>query len=553
MTSGLFGSLIASLRKLVESLFYYKPKGEVLFPRCGEDVVEILNQARDNSSQVKVVGGTFPSSSASKEDIILNLQYMDKLLGLDVHQQTVIVEPGMSLAHLCGILETVNLSLDLAGPIPDLSVVDAVAIGLIGSSGSLAKNIISVEVVLPGRLSGRGPELNSWSWTTNPTQMSALVTGLGLVAVVIAVTFKCIPLYRVSEVSYLTSLRDILESWSLVHRTSLSQHLIWYPFSELVILTHTSLLNRNVAVSQSFVNRRLSDCSSAIANGVRKINLFLFSSVPLLSSVLARIQFISLWSVAKNRSDHAHTPTSFSSCDTVRGATWLLPLPSLPPLLSSISNWSSAHPSVVSSPLHITTLRGEGAEKSPQHHGRPFLQPNLEEGGPSATVWYDWFLADSSPDPTEVAQFEQMFHSAGGVKCWSGDRIVSPLVLSATFLHYREWCQVKNEIDPDYLLASGYVQGSVWLPLPAKDRTKSNKSSNVKPKKGDLSQSTSRDISHQISRDMSMHSREFSLQSSRDISLAASRDISLAASRDISLQASRCVSPLSDLAAFSQS
>ena len=26
MTSGLFGSLIASLRKLVESLFYYKPK-----------------------------------------------------------------------------------------------------------------------------------------------------------------------------------------------------------------------------------------------------------------------------------------------------------------------------------------------------------------------------------------------------------------------------------------------------------------------------------------------------------------------------------------------
>ena len=32
------------------------------------------------------------------------------------------------------------------GPIPDLSVVDAVAIGLIGSSGSLAKNIISVEV-----------------------------------------------------------------------------------------------------------------------------------------------------------------------------------------------------------------------------------------------------------------------------------------------------------------------------------------------------------------------------------------------------------------------
>jgi len=498
MKTGFIGSLISSIRHFFESFFYPRPKGEVLYPRCAEDVVEILSQAKDNYTQVKVVGGTFPLSSHPSEDIALNLQFMDKLIGLDVHQQIVIAEPGMRLSHLNSILETVNLALDLAGPIPDLSIVDAIAIGLLGSTGTLAKNVLNVEVVLPGNSGGRAPELNSWSWTTNSSQMSALFSGLGLVAVVIAVTFKCVPLYRVCEVSYLTSLRDILESWSLVHRTSLSQHLIWYPFSELVILTHTSLLNRNVAVAQSYINRQFSNCSRSIAKLMRKINIFLFSSAPFLSSVLARIQFISLWSVAKNRSDHAHLPISFCDCDIVRGSSWLLPLPSVPPLLCSISHWCSAHPAVVSSPLHINTMQGEGETVTDRN---PFLQPSLEEKGPSATVWYDWFLPESGPDPLEVAQLEEMFHSAGGIKCWSGERIVSPLVLSSTFPKYRSWCQVKNEVDPDSLLSSGYVQGSVWLPPPSKSKERSSS----KAKSATASRNTSAIHSLQASRDTSPH------------------------------------------------
>ena len=34
-----------------------------------------------------------------------------------------------------------------AGPVPDLSITDAISIGLIGSSGTLAKNVLGVEVI----------------------------------------------------------------------------------------------------------------------------------------------------------------------------------------------------------------------------------------------------------------------------------------------------------------------------------------------------------------------------------------------------------------------
>jgi hypothetical protein len=48
-----------------------------------------------------------------------------------------------------------------------------------------------------------------------------------------------------------------------------------------------------------------------------------------------------------------------------------------------------------------------------------------------------------------IHDFEDIFLSAGGVRCWSGERITSPLVLNDNFAYYRKWCRVKAEIDPD--------------------------------------------------------------------------------------------------------
>ena len=73
---------------------------------------------------------------------------------------------------------------------------------------------------------------------------------------------------------------------------------------------------------------------------------------------------------------------------------------------------------------------------------------------------------------------------AGAVRCWSAERLVSPLLLASCFPEYRDWCQVrqlscikiwfkyvpkykifqvKSEVDPHGLLGSGYVQGTLTL------------------------------------------------------------------------------------------
>ena len=61
---------------------------------------------------------------------------MNLTVGLHIYislgMRRVIAEPGMRLSVLTSLLETVGLSLDLSGRLPDLALVDTLAIGLIG-------------------------------------------------------------------------------------------------------------------------------------------------------------------------------------------------------------------------------------------------------------------------------------------------------------------------------------------------------------------------------------------------------------------------------------
>jgi hypothetical protein len=62
-----------------------------------------------------------------------------------------------------------------------------------------------------------------------------------------------------------------------------------------------------------------------------------------------------------------------------------------------------------------------------------------------------FFRPEGEPDPISIHDFEEIFLAAGGVRCWSGERITSPLVLADVFPYYRKWCKVKADIDPEYV------------------------------------------------------------------------------------------------------
>jgi len=315
------------------------------------------------------------------------------------------VESGLKLSQLNKVLESVSLALDIYGKVPDLTVCDAIAVGAFGGSAVLMASILSVEVVLAnGRVA-------VWSWEKTPSEMRALCCGLGMTAVLLSITFKCVPLQRYTEISYLCSIRDVLEQWTLHVRSSFCQQLLWYPFSELTVMTHVNPTDRYQIAKQSMFNQIMEGLGEFCARAVRRVSLLVATArarscrrgsddhgylMPgktyhgkgpsLLFSLLARLQFFSLWSTAKQRSDFVHSlPRAWSPQEACRGASWLIPLDRLPEVLGRISRWVRDNPRACVAPIQVQTLKME--RRMPR---RPFLAPFKDT--PSCSVWFDWFL-----------------------------------------------------------------------------------------------------------------------------------------------------------------
>ena len=96
------------------------------------------------------------------------------------------------------------------------------------------------------QLAAGGGEVVSWSWDTHPRQLGGVMGGLGMVAVPVSVTLQARPLALVQEVSYLTSVKEVVDTWHMVtgHRTSDHQQLTWFPFTELVIILILCILRQ---------------------------------------------------------------------------------------------------------------------------------------------------------------------------------------------------------------------------------------------------------------------------------------------------------------------
>lgn len=80
-------SLPSEMRSLLSSLLRRGRGTETLYPRSHEDLLEMLRQAKDNSTSVRVTGGSYPFT-ALPEDVVVDLRYVDRLVGLDIYQQT---------------------------------------------------------------------------------------------------------------------------------------------------------------------------------------------------------------------------------------------------------------------------------------------------------------------------------------------------------------------------------------------------------------------------------------------------------------------------------
>ncbi|NWV25433.1 GGLO oxidase, partial [Origma solitaria] len=209
----------------------YGSDPELFFqPGSVEELREILDLARQRGKRVKVVGGGHsPSDIACSQDFMIHMGKMNRVLQVDRERLQVTVEAGILLSEL-------NLELDKHGmALANLGAVSEVtAAGVIGTgthNTGIGHGILPTQVAALSLLLASG-EILECSDSAHPEVFRAARLHLGCLGIVLSVTFRCVPEFRLREVAFPSTLPQVLDQLEQHLRRSQYFRFLWFPHSD---------------------------------------------------------------------------------------------------------------------------------------------------------------------------------------------------------------------------------------------------------------------------------------------------------------------------------
>ncbi|XP_063224618.1 L-gulonolactone oxidase-like [Bacillus rossius redtenbacheri] len=419
-------------------------------PLTSEQVGRVVAQASENALTVAHSAGSFPAVSVDA-DVWVDLSRL-RHAGFSLEHDTITVEAGVRLRELLAAAERETRGLQLYGLVPDLAVADAIAVGLTGSSGGVARCLDSCRVV------GPSGEVSSVSWSPEGggRSLRELVCGLGCLGIVTSATFRCGPLHLAEEYSYECSTNELAGQLPRLS-AALYADLYWFPLLDRVVVVHASAVRWRLAYRQPRWKRVLETLHWGWFHAMNWLGPRLAWYWPSLACYLSQKQLEALGGACRHRRNCCFRPYSLvSPARYCRGVRWVLPLDQLNAALLELEDWAEMHPHLCCTPVLLSLqARDCGAAERV-----PLLAPRA---GPSCAVWADWFdsrsiTAGFSP---AMAGLEALLQRRRGRKCWSaGPAYASPLI-GQTYPGFAAWLRARLAADPGHTLRSAYVAGEL--------------------------------------------------------------------------------------------
>jgi len=440
---------------------------QTFHPRDQGDILKIVYEAKENGLKVKYYGGSFPVNKEGA-DIIVSLGSMRRFICYDPEEQTVTFEGGVTLAEMLQNMESLNSTLEIYGIIPNMTIADAISVGLVGSNGTIANCLKSCQV-----LHSNGAVIE-WVWpcsrevpdriSTIPTERSfaptlqAMVCGLGVGGIINTATFKCIPIHLAQEIIYDCPVSDVINNWQQLLE-GLYGYMYWYPLLDKVIVKRASSVRLRLGHLQPWWRKCLETCYWSMHWLVNRASPYLAWYFPSLTRKLSQMQFNLIMKASSYRMQHSFQPQLFISVGShCRGMKWFLPAEKLQNVVEDIRNWAELHFYLCSTPILIAVQTHQALA-----FHQPFLCPYTEKK--TCTLWTDWFSSRSiiSSYSATMAEFEALLQKNGGRKCWSAGPVYASPLIGQMYPGFRQWCEKRTILDPLTLFGSAYVVGDLFV------------------------------------------------------------------------------------------
>jgi FAD/FMN-containing dehydrogenase len=199
-------------------LFYSKPR-DLVYPNSLSELSQIV---KNSQMKIRISGSnhTFNDMSLTS-GLIIRTNNMNKILNVDVQNQTVRVESGTIVDDINTTLAQYELALPIEAAISLQSVGGIISTGTHGSninSQSFSGNVKALTLVLA---SGEIKQFDE----QDGDYFRAVKCGLGCLGAIYDITFKCEPMYEIEE-------RVITTNWD-DFTSSLDRILFQYPLTQV--------------------------------------------------------------------------------------------------------------------------------------------------------------------------------------------------------------------------------------------------------------------------------------------------------------------------------
>ncbi|NWX28653.1 GGLO oxidase, partial [Notiomystis cincta] len=211
----------------------YGSSPELYFqPSSVQEIQEILELARQRRRRVKVVGGGHsPSDIACSEDFMIHMGKINRILRVDKEKLQVTVEAGILLSELNRELDKHGMALENLGAVSEVTAAGVIGTGTHNTGIDLG--ILPTQVVALSLLLASG-EILECSESVNPELFQAARLHLGSLGIVLSVTFRCVPEFRLLEVAFPSTLSQVLDELEEHLRRSRYFRFLWFPHTENV-------------------------------------------------------------------------------------------------------------------------------------------------------------------------------------------------------------------------------------------------------------------------------------------------------------------------------
>ncbi|MEA2136270.1 MAG: L-gulono,4-lactone dehydrogenase [Solirubrobacteraceae bacterium] len=388
-------------------------------PGTRDELAEAV--ARGRAVRVAGAGHSF-SGGVATDGTLLSLKRLDRVLDVDRASGLVRAEAGISLRRLVRELHRHGLALPNLGDVDAQSLAGALATGTHGTGitlGNLSTAVTGMELVLAD-----GSELA----VESGDELLAARVGLGALGVVVAVTLRCVPAFRLHAVDQPRPLEEVLSALDTTVESNDHFELFTFPHSPLA-LTRTN--NRTDAPATPRRPRREWLQDVALDNHafglVNRVARRVPRAIPALNRFAGRS--------ASRRERVAESFDVFASPRLVRfeEMEYALPRARAADAVRACREILARHP--VSFPIELRFSGGDDALLSPAH-GREtaYVAVHVFEG-----------MAFEAP----FREVEALLGGWGGRPHWGKRSFLGAEELAPRYPRWRDFAALRERLDPD--------------------------------------------------------------------------------------------------------